>query len=103
MQQMEQMMKNPAVQQQVQQMQTLLQNPTMQQKMMALRQDPDLQPMWDDVQKNGPMAMMKWYNDPKFVAMIQEKMGDVQGMCRFWGNDIRYAWIIGTWTGGVYP
>ena len=43
----------------------------------GLRQD--LHPMWDDVQKNGPMAMMKWYNDPKFVAMIQEKMGDVQG------------------------
>ncbi len=39
--------------------------------------DPELAPMFEDIQKNGMQAMMKYWNDPKVLAKIGERMGDV--------------------------
>lgn len=33
--------------------------------------------MFEDIQKNGMQAMMKYWNDPKVLAKIGERMGDV--------------------------
>mmetsp|Transcript_52305 Transcript_52305/g.166547 ORF Transcript_52305/g.166547 Transcript_52305/m.166547 type:complete len:201 (+) Transcript_52305:3-605(+) len=52
-------------------------NPDFQKKMMELKEDPELKPMWDEIASKGPMAMMKYYQDPKFIAKINEKMGDM--------------------------
>ena len=39
--------------------------------------DPELAPMFEDIQKNGMQAMMKYWNDPKILAKIGKRMGDV--------------------------
>jgi len=33
--------------------------------------------MFDDVAKNGMRAIMKYYNDPKFLKLMGEKVGDL--------------------------
>ena len=35
--------------------------------------------MFEDIQKNGMQAMMKYWNDPNVLAKIGERMGDVSG------------------------
>lgn len=43
-----------------------------------LRQDdPDLQPMLADIQKNGMGALMKYWNDPTWLSKVGGKLGDV--------------------------
>jgi hypothetical protein len=42
-----------------------------------VQDDPELAPMFEDIQKNGMQAMMKYWNDPKVLAKIGERMGDV--------------------------
>ena len=42
-----------------------------------MQDDPELAPMFEDIQKNGMQAMMKYWNDPKVLAKIGERMGDV--------------------------
>lgn len=71
------MMAKPEVQQQMSQMMSAYQNPAMQQKMQELKNDPELADMFADIQKNGMAAMMKYWNDPKLLAKIGQKVGDV--------------------------
>ena len=33
--------------------------------------------MFEDIQRNGMQAMMKYWNDPKVLAKIGERMGDI--------------------------
>ena len=40
------------------------QNEDVRRKMAEIRADPELQPMFEDMQKNGPMAMLKYMNNP---------------------------------------
>ena len=42
-----------------------------------MQDDPELAPMFEDIQKNGMQAMMKYWNDPKVLAKIGERMGDI--------------------------
>ena len=44
---------------------------------MALQNDPELKPMFQEMQTGGMGAMMKYWNDPKVLAKIGEKMGQV--------------------------
>ena len=39
--------------------------------------DPDLQPMLADIQKNGMGALMKYWNDPTWLSKVGGKLGDV--------------------------
>lgn len=39
----------------------------------------DMQEFFDDMAKNGMAAMMKYYNDPNFLRLLGEKLGDVAG------------------------
>ena len=70
-------MQKPEVQQQMQQMQAAMQNQELQDKLASLREDPEFKDMFEDIQKNGMAAMMKYYNDPQWIAKLGRKMGDV--------------------------
>ena len=45
-----------------------------------MQDDPELAPMFSDIQKNGMQAMMKYWNDPKVLAKIGERMGDLSAV-----------------------
>lgn len=71
-------MQQPEVQQQMQQMSAMMQNQQFMAKAAALKDDPDLKPMFDEIKTGGMAAMMKYMNDPAFLAKIGEKMGDIE-------------------------
>ena len=52
-----------------------IQNPDMQRRIAALKDDPDFQDFFNDVQKNGPSAMMKYSNDAAFLKKLNDKLG----------------------------
>lgn len=41
----------------------------------GMREDPELKPMLDELESNGPMAMMKYWNDPEVLAKLGKAMG----------------------------
>ena len=45
----------------------------MQRRIGALKDDPDFQEFFNDVQKNGPSAMMKYSNDAAFLKKLNDK------------------------------
>ena len=47
----------------------------MQRRIAALKDDPDFQEFFNDVQKNGPSAMMKYSNDAAFLKKLNDKLG----------------------------
>ena len=57
-------------------MQAVMSNAAVQQRMAALRADPDLAPMFEDIQVNGMGALMKYMNDPEWLAKVGSRMGD---------------------------
>ncbi|KAL4420240.1 hypothetical protein ABPG77_011064 [Micractinium sp. CCAP 211/92] len=77
MKQMEEAMANPAMQAQMSQMMSAMGNPAFMQKMAELREDPELKPVFEEIKTGGMAAMMKYMNDPRFLAKIGEKMGDL--------------------------
>lgn len=46
----------------------------------AMRADPDLAPMFADIQANGMAALMKYMNDPEWLAKVGSKTGDIGAM-----------------------
>lgn len=54
--------------------------PNQQARFAAMRADPDLAPMFEDIQKNGMAALMKYMNDPEWLAKVGSKAGDVGAM-----------------------
>ncbi|PNW70016.1 hypothetical protein CHLRE_17g702200v5 [Chlamydomonas reinhardtii] len=77
MQEMQEMMKRPEVQQQMAAMQAAMQNQALQQRMASLKDDPEFADIFADIQKGGMQALMKYYNDPEFLAKLGDKLGDV--------------------------
>ncbi|KAF5831842.1 ankyrin repeat-containing domain protein [Dunaliella salina] len=55
----------------------LMQNKNAIARIQELRNDPEMEPFWNDVRAGGMQAMMKYYNDPAFLEMIGRKLGDV--------------------------
>lgn len=74
--QLEEAMKDPKVQAQTQELSQMMQSPEMLQKLAQLREDPELKPMFEEMQKGGMGAMMKFMNDPVWLAKVSEKLGD---------------------------
>merc|ERR1711937_295803 len=60
-----------------------MQNPQarnqMEQRMAALKDDPELKHVIEDMEKGGPNAMMKYWNDPDVLSKIGKKMQGVMG------------------------
>lgn len=50
---MQEAMKRPEMQQQMQQMMAMAQNQQMQQRMAALKEDPEMAPIFEEIQKVG--------------------------------------------------
>jgi len=47
----------------------------MQKRIAELKDDPDFQDFFQDVQKNGPSAMMKYSSDAGFLKRLNDKLG----------------------------
>jgi soluble cytochrome b562 len=77
MKQMQQAMKNPAVQAQMEEMQSAMANPALQQKLATLKDDPEFKGMFEDIQTNGMGALLKYMNDPNMLRKLGSRMGDV--------------------------
>jgi hypothetical protein len=75
MAQMQGMMNNPMVAKQMAAMNNMISNPDMQRRIAGLKDDPDFQEFFQDVQKNGPSAMMKYSNDTAFLKKLNDKLG----------------------------
>ncbi|CAG9460628.1 unnamed protein product [Pedinophyceae sp. YPF-701] len=75
MAQVQEMMKNPGVLKEMQAMQAAMSTPGFQEKVAALKDDPEFKEMFDDIKSNGMGAIMKYYNDPKWVAKIAAAVG----------------------------
>ena len=93
MAQMQQMMNNPMVAKQMQAMNNMIANPDMQRR--ARRpdrrrraDDPEFQDFFQDVQKNGPPAMMKYSNDAAFLKKLNDKLGGEEAIRAAVGGDI---------------
>ena len=41
------------------------------------QEDPELRPMFEEMQKGGMQALMKFMNDPKMLAKVGKKLGDI--------------------------
>lgn len=74
---MQEAMKNPAVQQQMQEYQAAMQDKGLQEKLKGLQDDPEFKDMFEDIQKNGMGAMMKYMNDQTVLQKLGQRMGDV--------------------------
>jgi hypothetical protein len=66
-----------AMQQQMGQMQAAMQNQELQEKLKGLQDDPEFKDMFEDIQKNGMGALMKYMNDPQALQKLGSRMGDV--------------------------
>ena len=42
-----------------------------------MQEDPELKPMFEEMQRGGMQAMMKYMNDPKWLAKVGERLGDI--------------------------
>lgn len=73
-------MADPTVQKQVAEMTAAMQNEKVQKRFEELRNDPDLEPMFEEIEKGGMPALMKFMNDAEWLAKVGSKMGDVAEM-----------------------
>lgn len=88
MAQMQGMMNNPMVAKQMSAMNNMISNPDMQKRIAGLKDDPDFQEFFNDVQKNGPSAMMKYSNDATFLKKLNDKLGGEEAIRAAVGGDI---------------
>lgn len=49
----------------------------LQTKLAQLKDDPEFAEMFDDLKNNGMQALMKYYNDPKWLAKLGSKLDGV--------------------------
>jgi len=91
MAQMQGMMNNPMVAKQMQAMNNMIANPDMQKRIADLKDDPDFENFFQDVQKNGPGAMMKYSNDTSFLKKLNDKLGGEDAIRAAVGGDIPVA------------
>jgi len=69
-------------------MNNMIANPDMQRRIAGLKDDPDFQEFFNDVQKNGPSAMMKYSNDAAFLKKLNDKLGGEEAIRAAVGGDI---------------
>ena len=60
----------------------------MRKRIADLKDDPDFVEFFQDVQKNGPSAMMKYSNDAAFLKKLNDKLGGEDAIRAAVGGDI---------------
>lgn len=88
MEQMQQMMSDPAAQAQLQQTMAAMQTPDMQRRMAALREDPEIMEIMQQAQAGGIGGMMKLMQDQSLLAKIGAKMGDMSSTAGALSGDV---------------
>jgi len=73
----QQMMQDPAMSGMMSGMQNNNFREEMETKMAALKEDPELKPILEEIETGGPAAMMKYWNDPDVMAKLGKAMGGV--------------------------
>eukprot|EP00954_Amorphochlora_amoebiformis_P015903 1248783-Amorphochlora_amoeboformis.AAC.3 len=58
----------------------IMQNPEFIKRIDSLRADPEMAKIFNEMESGGMEAMMKYYNDPTFLAKLSEKLGDMSGI-----------------------
>lgn len=66
---------DPAMMGMMQQMQDEKYRGKVEDALKSLKDDPELAPMLDELEKQGPMAMMKYWNDPEVLSKLGRAMG----------------------------
>ncbi|GAX83187.1 hypothetical protein CEUSTIGMA_g10613.t1 [Chlamydomonas eustigma] len=75
--QAQQILKNPSLASAFKNMHAL-KTPENADKYSFLKEDPDLAPVWEDIQANGPSALEKYWEDEVLMAKISSKMRAMQ-------------------------
>ena len=78
MAQMQEAMKNPEVQKEMQQAQQAMANPELQKRMAELKDDPEFKDMFKEIETGGMPALMKYMNDPTVLSKLGKKLEGVQ-------------------------
>lgn len=76
--QMETLMKNPSKAQSLMRMQAAMANTEFRDRMSELREDPELKSVFQDIAKEGPQALDKYWNDSDLMSKISQKMSALQ-------------------------
>eukprot|EP00898_Chlorokybus_atmophyticus_P007991 jgi/Chlat1/8193/Chrsp76S00612 len=71
----QQLQQNPGAVEQMKKMTEQFTSAEMQEKLKKLKDDEELQAVFEDIAKNGPQALMKYWNDPATLKKISAKMG----------------------------
>lgn len=69
------LMQDPQMSNMMQTMQDPSYREQMQSKLASVREDPELKPVLDELEKGGPSAMMKYWNDPSVLSKLGKVMG----------------------------
>ncbi|MEW5311185.1 MAG: hypothetical protein WDW38_002920 [Sanguina aurantia] len=77
MQAMQKAMEDPAMRAQMEQMASAMQNQALQAKLGQLKDDPEFAEMFEDLKTNGMQALMKYYNDPVWLAKLGSRLDGV--------------------------
>ena len=56
----------------------MMSNPDYQKRMSALREDPELKPIFDEIAGEGMDAIDKYWNDMEVMAKIAKRMKEMQ-------------------------
>lgn len=67
-------MKSPEVQQEMQAMSAFLSNPALKEKLAGMKDDPEFADFFAALQKEGPAAMARFWNDEAFLAKIGKRL-----------------------------
>jgi len=70
-------MDNPDIQRMVNEQMKIMQNPEFIKRVEDLKNDPEMAPIFKELESGGMDAMMKYYNDPSFLEKLTSKMGDL--------------------------
>lgn len=70
-------MASPEAQKQMAEMNSFMRNPQVQERLASMATDPELKHVFEVVSKEGPAALMKYWNDHELLAKISAKLGAV--------------------------
>jgi len=78
MKQFSRVLQNPAMAQQMFRTQAMMSTPEYRKQMAALKEDPELKGMFDEIKKGGPEAIDKYWNDMDMISKISKKMASLK-------------------------